>query len=61
MHCIGILLYRKNFSMKEKLNEKGKHKLYTQLILVEKQISSSTIAYLLIYSASNIIYIPYLT
>ena len=30
---------------------------YTQVILLEKQINLSTIAYLLIYSASNITYL----
>ena len=30
---------------------------YTEVILLEKQINSSTIAYLLIYSASNITYL----
>ena len=45
--------------MKEKLNKKNNiiyiHYLqYTEVILLEKQIKSSTIAYLLIYSASNI-------
>ena len=49
--------------MKEKLNKKEQHKLYThylqytEVILLEKQINSSTIAYLLIYSASNITYL----
>ena len=46
--------------MKEKLNKKEQHKLYTQhteVILLEKQINSSTIAYLLIYSASKINYL----
>ena len=45
--------------MKEKLYKK-KHKLYTlftKVILLEKQINSSTIAHLLIYSPSNITYI----
>ena len=45
--------------MKEKLNKKEQHKLYTLFTiyrnkLLEKQINS-TIAYLLIYSASNIL------
>ena len=50
--------------MKEKLNKKEQLKLYTlfslqytEVILLEKQINSSTIAYLLIYSASNITYL----
>ena len=43
--------------MKEKLNKKEQHKLYTQVTLLEKQINSSIIAYLLIYSASNITYL----
>ena len=47
--------------MKEKLNKKNNinyiHYLqYTEVILLEKQINSSTIAYLLIFSASNITY-----
>ena len=45
--------------MKEKLNKKNNinyvHYLqHTQVKLLEKQINSSTIAYLLIYSTSNI-------
>ena len=48
--------------MKEKLNKKNNinyiHYLqYTEVIVLEKQINSSTIAYLLIYSASNITYL----
>ena len=48
--------------MKEKLNKKEQlnyiHYLqYTEVILLEKQINSSTIAYLLIYSTSNITYL----
>ena len=48
------LMYRKNLFMKEKLYKKEQHKLYihylqyTQVILLEKQNNSSTIAYLLI-------------
>ena len=45
--------------MKEKLYKK-KHKLYTlftKVILLEKQINSSTIAHLLIYSPSKITYL----
>ena len=49
--------------MKEKLHKKTKTLYYihylqfTQVILLEKQINSSTIAYLFIYSASNITYL----
>ena len=48
--------------MIEKLNKKEQHNLYTQFTIyrsniVGKQINSSTIAYLLIYSASNITYL----
>ena len=48
--------------MKEKLNKKEQHNLYTLFTIyrsniVGKQINSSTIAYLLIYSASNITYL----
>ena len=53
--------------MREKLNKKEQHNLYTlftrgiysatQVKLLEKQINSSTIAYLLIYSAFNITYL----
>ena len=48
--------------MKKKLNKKNNIKYihylqYTQVILLEKQINSSAIAYLLIYSASNITYL----
>ena len=46
--------------MKEKLNKKEQYKLYTLFTiyrnkLLEKQINLSTIAYLLIYYASNIL------
>ena len=44
--------------MKEMLNKIEHYYIhylqYTQVLLLEKQINSSTIAYLLIYSASNI-------
>ena len=55
-------LYRKNLFMKENSTKKNNiiyiHYLqYTEVILLEKQINSSTIAYLLIYSASNILLI----
>ena len=55
-------MYWKNLFMKEKLNKKEQHKLYTLFTtyrsnIVEKQINSSTIAYLLIYSASSITYL----
>ena len=48
--------------MKEKLNKKPNmnyiHYLQnTEVILLEKQINSSTITYLFIYSASNITYL----
>ena len=43
--------------MKETDNKKEQHKQYTQVILLEKQINSSTIAYLLIYFASNNTYL----
>ena len=48
--------------MKKKLNKKNNinyiHYLqYAEVILLEKPINASTIAYLLIYSASNITYL----
>ena len=60
--AIEEILYRKNLFMKEKLNKKNNinyiHYLqYTEEILLAKQINSSTIANLLIYSASNITYL----
>ena len=55
---IGLrVLYRKNLFMREKLNKKKKNstkRRKTQVILLEKQINSNTIAYLFMYSASNI-------
>ena len=56
------LSYGKNLQMKEKLNKKEQHKLYiyylryTQVILLDKQSNSSTIADLSIYSAANSIW-----
>ena len=48
--------------MKEKFNKKKQHELFTLFTIytsniVGRQINSSTIAYLFIYSASNITYL----
>ena len=56
------VLYKKNLFMKEKLNKKEQHKLYTLFTIYRNYIAgktnnSSTIAYLLIYSGPNITYL----
>ena len=40
--CIGFFLYRKNLFMKEKLNKKEQHKLYTLFTIYRSNIVGKT-------------------
>ena len=52
--CIGRIYSRKKNSTKKNNINYIHYLQYTEVILLDKQINSSTIAYLLIYSTSNI-------